>query len=329
MNYRKIPGTRLEVSEVAFNVGTLSSEYYKNNERNIHHLIRYGLDRGINFFGASDFRGAEGRAEKLLGDALYEERDRVVLTTITDGVFDQYEQFKAQKKRKFSPKKIKHACEESLRRLRTDRIDLYQIHYPDISSVEYDDLYALLKKLKRQGKIRSWGGYFGPETGWLEEATLLTNLRKPATLQMNFNLLEAEYLIDFLPVAEKKQVGLLASVPHCNSVLTDGDLWEQNSVLRKKDAEWFEKKVKETKKFEFLAERGIRTLGQAALKFVLSAPSVVSAFADIYDEEQLNEYVAVGEKENLSPAELKKVYALYQQDTQVESAGDSKKILES
>ncbi len=244
-------------------------------------------------------------------------------------MFRDFEQFKATRKRKFSPKRIRHACEESLKRLRTDRIDLFQVHYPEISAVEYDDLYAILKKLRRQGKILSWGGVFGPETGQLEEAKLLIRLRRPATVQMNFNLIEMEPGVEFIENAVKKKVGVLAAVPHCNQILSQGDLWETNSAWRRPTEQWFQKKALQAKRYDFLTAKGIRTLAQAALKFTLSSPAVVAAMTDIYDEEQLNEYVTVSEKKNLTVDEISKVYALYQRETVPKALDSHEQILES
>ena len=195
MKYRTIPGTGLKVSEVGFGVWTLSTGWWgKVTDDEAHQLLRYAFDRGINFFDTADTYG-NGRGETLVGDALAGERDRIVIATKFG--YDFYH-FAGERKgqqeipQDFSPRHIEFACEESLKRLQTDRIDLYQIHNPKMTAIEQDDLYATLAKLKKQGKIITWGAALGPAIGWLEEGKLLMCLRKTPSIQMIYNLLEQD-----------------------------------------------------------------------------------------------------------------------------------------
>lgn len=278
MKYRTLPGTHLKVSEVGFGVEAVTAGWAEIREEEVHHLLRYALDRGINFFDLATSDG-DGRGEDLGGGALSEERDRVVIAT----------QFGYRED--LSPKYVRASCEESLKRLRTDRIDLYQIHHPRLTAVEQEDLYDTLERLKKKGKILSWGARLGPAVKWYEEGSLLVRFRKAKSLQMNFGLLEQEPGRDLLNEGRRFGVGFFirSSIPPAGE---NGRNLEKLGFLVRPD----------------------RTLGQAVLKFVLSEPSVVSVLPDISSEDHINEYAAACECPDLTVEELKRITDLFSRE---------------
>lgn len=325
MKYRKIPGTNLKASEIGFGVWTLSTGWWGEvSDEKAVHLLRYALDRGINFFDTADTYG-NGRGETLVGDALAGERDRVVIATKFGYDFYQHAgERKGQREipQDFSPKFIQFACEESLKRLRTDHIDLYQIHNPKMSAVEQDDLYETVEKLKKQGKILAWGAALGPAIGWLEEGLLLMRLRKTKNIQMIYNLLEQEPGLDLFLEGRKHGTGFFVRVPHSSGMLegkyTKDTTFDANDHRSHRKKEWLTKGLKKIEKLEFLTHGISRTLGQAALQFVLSHPAVVSVLPNIYGEEQINEFAVTSECPELTAKDLSQVNDLYSHDFYLE-----------
>src|SRR4030095_12597079 len=165
MKYRTIGGSGLEVSVVGFGLWTVSTGWWGvDGEAQGVDLLRRAYDLGVTFFDTADTYG-QGKGETMLADALGDVRDRVVITTKFGYDFYNYTGERDGHKelpQDFSPKHVTFAVEESLRRLRTDRIDIYQIHNPRMSAVRSDELFATLEKLKDDGKIRYYGAALGP-----------------------------------------------------------------------------------------------------------------------------------------------------------------------
>lgn len=318
MKYRIIPGTELKVSEVGFGVWTLSTGWWGDvSDEKARHLLKYALDRGINFFDTADTYG-NGRGETLVGDALYEERERIVIATKFGHDFYHHSGERTGQQelpQDFSPKFIRYACEQSLKRLRTDRIDVYQIHNPKMAAVEADDLYDTLNKLQKEGKILTWGAALGPAIGWLEEGKLLLRWRKTPVIHMIYNLLEQDPGRELMAHGKKTGAAFFVRVPHSSGLLegkytkdTTFDAQDHRSHRKKI---WLTEGLKKIEKLDFLTQEKNRTLGQAALKFILSEPAVVTTLPNIYGEEQINEFAQTSECPDLAGDELRQIADLY------------------
>lgn len=174
MNYRKFGNTDLSVSEIGFGAWAIGGDATVGNtpigwgpadDKVSVAAIHAALEAGINFFDTADFYGL-GHSEKLLGDALQHHKNSIIATkvghrNIADNfVFD------------YSAEYIMHACEESLRRLRRDVIDYYQLHSARLVHLQAGDCIEAMEKLKQQGKIRYWGLSLNtfapaPEAEWM------------------------------------------------------------------------------------------------------------------------------------------------------------------
>ena len=319
MRYRRVPNTSLKVSEVGFGVWTLSTGWWGEvSDEKAHRLLRDALDRGINFFDTADTYG-NGRGERLVGDALAGVRDEVVIATKFGYDFYHFQgERKGQQEipQDFSPQHIRFACEESLKRLRTDHIDLYQIHNPKMSAVEQDDLYQTLDALKKEGKIVTWGAALGPAIGWLEEGTRLVRERKTPCLQMIYNLLEQDPGRDLIREAREAGACIFVRVPHSSGMLegkyTKDTVFPENDHRRHRKREWLITGLQKIEKLDFLTQDKGRTLGQAALKFILAEPAVVSTLPNIYGEEQIDEFARASECPDLTGEELARIAELYE-----------------
>jgi aryl-alcohol dehydrogenase-like predicted oxidoreductase len=133
--------------------------------------IRRAVDLGVSLFDTADVYGC-GHSERVLGQALAGVRDQVVVATKFGPVFD--EQRRTSRGVDVSPGYIRQACEASLRRLRTDRIDLYQLHPGEVHAATAEPVLATLEQLVAEGKIVHYGtSVEAPEMVRLRRRSLL------------------------------------------------------------------------------------------------------------------------------------------------------------
>ena len=164
--------------------------------------VHAALDKGINFFDTAEGYDDDSHSEEVLGQALINRRsDSVIATKISTS--------------HLLPDLIEETCENSLRRLRSDYIDLYQIHWPN-HDVAVEESLAVLLKLRDSGKIRSIGVCnFGVEdlSEALRSAKILTN-------QLPYNLLWRPIEVEILPKCLKHDIGLICYSPLAQGLLT-------------------------------------------------------------------------------------------------------------
>lgn len=318
MKYRTLGEKGLRVSEIGFGVWTLATGWWGQVEpKEAVILLRKAYDRGINFFDTADTYGS-GLGETLLKEAF--PRETVVISTkVGYNFYDYGDNRRGQQEipQNFSPSYVRRACEQSLRRLGRQRIDLYQIHNPKMDAILRDDLFAELEKLKTEGKIALWGASLGPAIGWLEEGTKLLRERKVPVMQMIYNLLEQNPGNELFETA--KQTGgahFLIRVPHSSGLLegryTKDTQFAASDHRSHRKREWLTTGLKKLEKLEFLTAQRKRTMGQAALQYILANPAVSSIFPNIYNEAQLEEFAGTSEAEELTPEEIERVNDLYQ-----------------
>jgi aryl-alcohol dehydrogenase-like predicted oxidoreductase len=175
-----------------------------------------------------------------------------------------------------------------------------------------------------EGKIRSYGVALGPKIGWLEEGVKAMRERDLAGVQMIYNLLEQDPGRDLIEAARETGTSLIVRVPHSSGMLegkyTEETTFAKNDHRRHRPKEWLLDGLRKVEQLSFLTESGERTLGQAALKFVLASPEIVSTLPNIYDDEQLDEFAAASDTPDLTEDELTTVTRLYENNFGLEPA---------
>ena len=152
MKYKKLGNTGLEVSRIGFGACAIGGhDYGKVDDNESRKAIRKALDCGINFFDTADVYGF-GHSEEILGSVIGKQRDDVIIATKFGVAWDE----SGKTYRNSSPGYVKKAVEASLKRLRIDTIDLYQIHWPD-GNTPIEDTIDVLQTCIREGKIRYIG----------------------------------------------------------------------------------------------------------------------------------------------------------------------------
>jgi aryl-alcohol dehydrogenase-like predicted oxidoreductase len=321
MKYRNLGHTGIQVSAVGFGLWTVSTGWWGiDDERHGLDLLRKAYDAGVTFFDTADTYG-QGKGETMLADALGDVRDRIVIATKFG--YDFYNHTAERDGHKelpqdFSPKHIRFAVEQSLERLRTDYIDVYQLHNPRMWAVHSDELFATLDVLKAEGKIRSCGAALGPAIGWEPEGLAVIRDREIATLQIIHNMLEQDPGRNLITAAEERGVGVFVRVPHSSGLLegkyTAETTFPANDHRSHRPREWLTEGLQKLDKLSFLADDTGRTIGQAAIQWLLSSPTIASVLPNIYDADQLDEFVAAAETRPLTSDELARIADLYKRN---------------
>jgi aryl-alcohol dehydrogenase-like predicted oxidoreductase len=326
MRYRKLGDTDVSVSEVGFGVWTVSTGWWGEvDEARSVKLLRLAHEKGINYFDTADTYGS-GLGETLLRDAFGHMRDEVVISTKIGYDFYNHTARRGQQERPqdWSEDFIRFAFEQSLKRLGTDYVDFLQLHNTKIDAVENVALFELMEEFQREGKVRAYGVALGPKIGWLEEGVTAMRERDLDGLQMIYNLLEQDPGRGLIEAACETNTSLVVRVPHSSGMLegkyTEETTFANNDHRRHRPKEWLLEGLKKVEQLDFLTESEERTLGQAALKFILASPEISSTLPNIYDEEQLEEFTAAPDTPDLTEEELERVEELYENDFGLEPA---------
>jgi aryl-alcohol dehydrogenase-like predicted oxidoreductase len=243
-------------------------------------IINQALDGGINFIDTANVYNG-GESEKTVGRALKENgrRDEVVLATKVYGNMGA-----GPNQSGVSRYHIIKACEDSLRRLQTDRVDLYQLHRPGLT-VPQDETLRAFDDLIRAGKVR----YIGCSThpAWMVMESLAisekSNLARYISEQPPYNLLDRRIENELIPLAQKYELAILPWSPLAGGILAgrynDPEKYPEGS--RAAGGEWFARRVNQAgidvaRKLEVMAAERDMTITQLALLWVKDQPGVTS-----------------------------------------------------
>ncbi len=244
MKYNPLGRTEIKVSEICLGTMTWGSQ---NSEAEAHEQMDYAVEQGVNFFDTAELypvtplsADTYGDTERIIGSWFWkrQKRDDIILATKVAGPGRPYIEDGAG----FSPGKIKRACENSLKRLQTEYIDLYQVHWPNRAHYHFrnqwnyaperedsqkarDDIQMIAESLAdliTEGKVRHIG--LSNETAWgtaqyvkIAEAS---GLPRPVSIQNEYSLLNRLFDLDLGEVALREDIGLLAFSPLAAGILT-------------------------------------------------------------------------------------------------------------
>jgi aryl-alcohol dehydrogenase-like predicted oxidoreductase len=318
MKYRVFPGTSVRVSEVGFGTWTIATSWWgEKTDAEAVAMLRASLDdHGITFFDAADTYG-NGRSERQLAEAFRGRRSEVVYATkVGYDIYDASAQANRKGQNELPMRTdqayIRMAVDKCLERLETDYIDVLQMHNVKMEHVRQADLWGTLRDLQREGKILTWGAAFGPAIGWLYEAVELVE-REPEinTIQMIWNILEQHPGTPMIEAAKRHAPNCCFNVrvTHASGMLegkyTADTVFPANDHRRHRPRSWLTNGVKKIETLDFL--RRDMTLGQAALKWLLAEPLVVTTLPNIYDGEQLDEFASAADQRDLTADEMRKI----------------------
>jgi len=293
MKYRRLGRTDIHVSVVCLGGWALvgDSTWGEQEKDDSIAAVRAALEAGVNFLDTAEAYGS-GQSEEVLAEALGAARkDVVIATKVSQG--------------NLHPRRLRRSCEESLRRLKTDYIDLYQMHWPS-PKVPPADALAAMQELKAEGKIRVIGvSNFG--AGFLRE---LLAAGRVESNQLCYSLLWRPIEYEIQPLCVRNDVGILCYSPLCQGLLTGkfsnaDEVPEGRARTRlfsgKRPQSRHGQAGAEAETFEAIAKiRGIcsslgRPMGTVALAWLLAQPGVTSVIAGARNASQATENAQAAE----------------------------------
>ena len=327
MQFRTYKGTDLTVSAVGFGLWTISTGWWGQfTEGEAIALMHRALDLGVTLFDAADTYG-NGLSEELIAKAFPKQRDEIVIATKVgyDVANHGSDERRGQRAipHDFSPAAIAAATDAALRRLKTDRIDLLQLHNIGMEDVDRDETWEALDRLVTAGKVRYTGFALGPAIGWMYEGIRAIEKRPVTSVQHIYNLLEQHPGFALHDAARRanRDTMFLVRVPHSSGMLegkyTVDTVFPPTDHRVHRPRSWLLNGIRKVDQLRFL-EGPDRTLGQAALLWLLADDRVASTLPNIYDEAQLTEFARATDAPALREDEMGQIAALYANNFGVE-----------
>ncbi|CAD0001228.1 aldo/keto reductase [Flavobacterium salmonis] len=319
MKYTTLPNTDIKVSKICLGTMTFGEQ---NTESEGHQQMDYAFENGVNFFDTAEMYSVPGReetygsTEKIIGTWFKKtgNRDKVILASKIAGPNPNFGYMRENLD--FSPASIKYALENSLKRLQTDYIDLYQLHWPErktncfgqrgfkVQDEAWEDNFRevleTFEGLIKEGKIKHLG--VSNENAWgmmrfLEESKY-QNLPRIKTIQNPYNLLNRLFEVGSAEVSIHENVGLLAYSPLAFGVLSGKFLTGEPhpnariNLFPQYKRYNSEQSTQATRLYQEIAHKHGLTLTELALGFVLQQPFLTSAIIGATSLDQLKENIA-------------------------------------
>ena len=304
MQYKQLGKSDLQVSEVGFGVWTVATNWWGKIEPSDGvKLLQDAFGLGVTLFDTADTY-SEGFGEEILAKALESHRHEVVYSTKFG--YDIYNaaprEGHKERPQNYDPAFIRYACEQSLQRLKTDYIDLYQLHNPRVTTIQRDEVFATLDDLVSEGKIRYYGAALGPDIGWFDEGATFMGEREGASVQIIYSIIEQQPARDFFPIAQETEIGLLSRVPHASEILTEQfrnapPVFDPSDHRAHRNQAWLDEAVRKLDDLRFLQEHHPLDLDQLAISFALTEPTVCSVLPNITTPDNLRVYTSASEAE--------------------------------
>lgn len=291
MKYKQLGSTDMKISELSFGTWAIGGDWGQVDDTTSLRSLQIAIEQGVNFFDTADVYGG-GHSEELLAKATKGKENEIYIATKfcrKGNIHDP---------QNYSEQTVRQYCEDSLRRLQRETIDLYQIHCPDFNILKQGEVFSVLDRLKVEGKIR----YYGVSVESVEEGLFCMEQPNVSALQVIFNIFRQKVATELLPVAEQKNVGILARVPLASGLLTGK--FNANTTFEASDHRQYNANGEAFNVGETFAglpfQIGVelanqlqwisndqRTMTQAALRWILDHPAVTSVIPGFKNEFQV------------------------------------------
>ncbi len=309
MEYRSFGKTELKPSVIGFGCNRIAG--MSTDRREVEATLQEALDRGINFFDTADSYN-QGDSERLLGKVFRGQRDRLIICSKAGNTLGAARRFgesviplakrivrrwkparaaaiaigKGFSGQNFEPNYIKTSIESSLRRIRTDYLDLFLLHNPPIEVIAVGAIFEMLDTLKDSGMIRYYGVSCSSKV-ISEEAIAFLQHADISALQIPVNLLNINILEEVLPLAIERRIAIVARAP-----FGDGAVFSHTRLV------------------DALAKIPGRTPAQTAIRFVIQLNTAGVVLPGMTIRDQLDENIGAVSAPPLSADEMKMLYSL-------------------
>lgn len=278
MKYRILGKTNYKVSEVGFGAWAIGGSWGKTDDQQSLAALHAAADQGVNFFDTADVYG-DGHSEKLIAQFKKERSENIIVATkagrqLTPHTADQY-----------TGKNIEKFIDRSLKNLKTDVLDLVQLHCPPTQVFYQPELFEYMDQLVKKGKIR----HYGVSVEKVEEAIKAIQYPGISTVQIIYNIFRQRPAELFFPLAKKHHIGIIVRVPLASGLLTGkfskrskfektdhrnfnrhGEAFDQGETFAGVD---YETGLKAVKSLETIKPNNMN-LAQFALRWILDHPAV-------------------------------------------------------
>lgn len=325
MEYRRLGSTELNVSAISLGTWAIGADWGTVDDDEAIRAIYRGIDLGVNFFDTADVYGPK-RSEELLGRTTADRADEIYIATKFCRLGALHDPAN------YSEKQVRTYCEGSLRRLRRERIDLYQIHCPPTEILRDGSVFEVLDKLQREGKVR----YYGVSVESVEQGLIAMGYPGVRALQVIFNLFRQKLIDELFPVAKEKGVGLLARVPLASGLLT-GKFTKESRFAENDHRSYnrdgaafnvgetfaglpFDKGVELAERLRWIAD-GRGSMTRAALRWILHFDAISCVIPGFKTVAQVEENVAALEAPGFSDEELARLSRFYHEEVKAHIRG--------
>jgi voltage-dependent potassium channel beta subunit len=320
MQYRRLGSSGLKLSALGF--GAWVSFGNQIGRSQARELIAQAFDAGVNFFDNAETY-ANGEAERIMGDVLADLRLPRDAWCVSSKVFFGAVDHPAPTQKGLSRKHVIEACEQALKRLRVDHLDLYYCHRPD-PDTPIEETVRAMDTLIRQGKVLYWGTSEWPAEAIAEAARIAraNGLTPPTMEQPEYNLLHRERVErEYAPLYESIGLGTTTWSPLASGLLTGkyNDGLPEGSRMRTPGYEWLARrlstpegqaKIERARRFTALAKELGENPAQLALAWCLRNPRVSCVILGATKPEQLSDNLgALAVLERLDAATAKRIEA--------------------
>lgn len=309
MQYRTLGRTGIRVSEVGLGTWGMGGDRYgRADDAESRRAILRALELGVNHIDTAPIYG-NGRSEEVVGSAIAGRRHEVVLATKV-GMFPG-----GRSSFNYTGATVMREVEHSLRRLRTDYLDIYFLHSPDEELYRDDGLEALVR-LKEQGKIRATGFSVMSVDEGIPLAMRLIEQGDVDVIQQGYRLLYTLPAKEFFPLAEARNVGVIARenfyFGFLTGAITRETVFDDRDDRRKFRTDFIDAVLARVEKLQFLTDG--RTMTQVALQFVLATPGVHGAIPGAMTVAEVEDNVRASGGKPITAGEMAEIMALEARD---------------
>ncbi len=311
MERRKLGYSDLELTTIGLGTwamgGTWEWGWGAQDDTESINTIHRALDLGINWLDTAAAYGL-GHAEEVVGRALKDRRDKVILATKCGQTWGA----DGKTFRNSKPESLRREIEDSLRRLQTDYVDLYQIHWPDLDT-PVEESWATMAEFVKEGKAR----YIGVSNYNVEQLRAIQAIHPVASLQPPYHLLDRHIEDEILPFCQANNIGVIVYSPMASGLLSGS--FDKNRLApddwRHKDAKFQEPALSRNLAFvdalRPIAERRGGTVGHLAVAWTLRHPAVTAAIVGARTVAQAEQLLGGGEMQ-LTDADMAEIEQAYQ-----------------
>ena len=306
----------MQVSEISLGTWAFGSEWGSVSDEDSYAALNRAIDLGVNFLDTADVYG-DGRSEKLIGRLLRERPDDEIFVATKAG-----RRLDPHTAEGYDYEHLSAFVERSLDNLGVEALDLLQLHCPPTGVFRRDETFEALDRLQAAGKVKN----YGVSVEKVEEARMALDYSGVKTVQIIFNIFRQKPAEEFFPLAEERNVGIIARVPLASGLLSgkmtadrefapddhrnfnrEGRAFDRGETF---SGVPFQAGLYATEYLKDLIPKG-HTLAQLALRWILMHPAVSCAIPGAKRPDQVEDNVAAGEMPPLSPETMDTIEYVY------------------